>query len=149
MALLSLWRARGDPWAVAIALLNVGGASRASGDLLRAAANYREALALFAAHGDRAKVASCLEGLGHLATIDGKAEQAVRLFGTAEAIYQSLGFQLPHHDPSAYEPALAAVHAALDGNVVAVAWADGRALSFEQALVEAKDVADSLAGDQD
>jgi hypothetical protein len=41
------------------------------------------------------------------------------------------------------------VHAAVDEARVAEAWEEGRALSFEQALVEARDVADSLAGNKD
>jgi predicted ATPase len=106
---LALWRARGDPWAIGIALLNVGKSARALGDLSHGARTYREALAHFADHGDRAKVASCLEGLGHLAAIDGKAERAARLFGAADALYEPVGFRLPHHDPQAYQPALVAV----------------------------------------
>jgi predicted ATPase/class 3 adenylate cyclase len=145
---LTIWRARSDPWAVGIALLNVGKSARALGELCHGAMTYREALTLFADHGDRAKVASCLEGLGHLAAVGGMPERAVHLFGAAETLYKTAGFRLPHHDSNAYDPALVAVNAALDDNVVAVAWADGRALSFEQALVEAKDVADALTGSQ-
>jgi hypothetical protein len=41
------------------------------------------------------------------------------------------------------------MRAAVDEATIAAAWADGRALSFEQALVEAKDVANRLAGVED
>jgi tetratricopeptide (TPR) repeat protein len=145
---LTIWRTRGDPWAVGIALLNVGKSARALGDLSHGARTYREALALFADHGDRAKVASCLEGLGHLAARGGEPERAIHLFGAAETLYEAAGFQVPHHDPSAYEPALAAVRAALDEATVAIAWAAGRTLPLEHAVVEARDVADALAGGQ-
>jgi non-specific serine/threonine protein kinase len=146
---LSLWRSRSDPWGVGIALLSVGQSARALGNLRRSAESYHEALALFADHGDQAKVASCIEGLGHLAAINGNAEQASRLFGAAEAIYEPLGFRLPHHDRKAYDPALAAVRAASDEETRASAWAAGRRLPLELAIVEARDVAESLAGTQD
>jgi tetratricopeptide (TPR) repeat protein len=145
---LTLWRERGESWAVGIALLNVGKAARARSDFPRGAATYREALAFFVDHGDRVKVASCLEGLAYLAALDGGSERAARLLGAAEALYQSAGAgtQLPIHDRTGHGPALAAMHAALDDGAIAAAWASGRALSFEQALVEARDVADALAG---
>ena len=141
--------ARGDPWGVGIALLSVGKASRALGDPRRSAECYQEALALFADHGDQAKIAACIEGLGHLAAINGNAEQAGRLFGAAEALYGPLGFRLPHHDPQAYAPALDAVRTALDEGTLASAWAAGRALPLEHAVAEARDVADALAGTKD
>jgi tetratricopeptide (TPR) repeat protein len=145
----TLWRARGDSWAIATALKNLGKAARVVGDFPRGAATYREAVTPFADHGDRGQVASCLEGLAHLAAVGGEPERAARLFGAAEALYESVGVRLPVFDPNAYEPALASVRAALDEVAVAAVWEDGRALSFEQAVVQARDVADRLAGNQD
>jgi tetratricopeptide (TPR) repeat protein len=148
---LTLWRERGDSWAVGIALLNVGKAARARSEFPRGAATYREALAFFVDHGDRVKVASCLEGLAYLAALDGEPERAARLLGAAEALYQSAGAgtQLPIHDRTGHGPAIAAMHAALDDGAITAGWASGRALSFDQAIDEARDVADNLAGIQD
>jgi hypothetical protein len=116
---LSLWRARGDSWAIGNALKNLGKAARVVGDIPRGAATYREAVTLFAEHGDRGQVASCLEGLAHLATVGGELERAARLLGAAEALYETTGVQLPVFDPNAYEPTLAAVRAALDETTIA------------------------------
>ena len=137
---LTLWRGRGDLWAVGVALLNLGKAARILGDLPRAAATYREALALFAEHGDRARIASCVEGVAHQAAVGGEPERAARLFGAAEAMYEAAGFQFPHHDRAGYERAVAAVRAALDEGTVAAARAAGRALSVEEAVLEARAV---------
>ena len=103
-------------WAVGIALLSLGKAARALGEFPRGAATYREAVALFAEHGDRGKVASCLEGLAHLAALDGEPERAARLFGAAEALYETAGLAPSSRSTTANRPwnPLAAVHAALD-----------------------------------
>jgi tetratricopeptide (TPR) repeat protein len=145
---LSLWRARGDTWAIGNALKNLGKAARVLGDIPRGAAAYREAVTLVAKHDDRGQVAECLEGLAHLATVGGAPERAARLFGAAEALYETTGVQMPVFDPNAYEPTLAAIRTAVDETTVAERWAAGRALSFEQAVAEAKDVANCLAGNQ-
>ena len=89
---LSLWQARGDTGRYA--LKNLGKAARVLGDIPRGAAAYREAVTLVAEHGDRGQV-ECLEGLAHLATVGGAPERAARLFGAAEALYETTGVQMP------------------------------------------------------
>ena len=101
------------------ALKNLGKAVRVLGDIPRGAAAYREAVTLVAEHGDREQVTECLEGLAHLATVGGAPERAARLFGAAEALYETTGVQMPVFDPNAYEPTLAAIRTAVDETTVA------------------------------
>ena len=65
---------------------------------------------------------------------------AVRLFGAAEAVRESVGIPLPLIQRTAYERDLAAVRAQLDQVTWEAAWAAGRALSLEQAIAEALDL---------
>ena len=107
--------------------------------------HYQEALALFAEHGDRAKVASSVEGIAHLAAAGGLPEAAACLFGAAEALYDAAGYHLPDHNPSAHESALVAIRTALEESAITQAWARGRAMPLQHVVSEAQAVGEALA----
>jgi DNA-binding SARP family transcriptional activator len=62
--------------------------------------------------------------------------QAARLWGAAEALRERMGMSFSHFDlaASGYEQHLAAVRSALDEASFEAAWAEGRAMSPEQAI---------------
>jgi hypothetical protein len=62
-------------------------------------------------------------------------EHAARLFGATEAVREALGAPVPPSERADYERHVAAVRAALD----AAAWAAGRAMALEDAIVLALD----------
>jgi non-specific serine/threonine protein kinase len=130
---LTIGQGQGDPWALGIAYLGLGRAARAQGDVAKAAANFRAALGRFAEHGDRGKIAECVDQLARLAAEGGEWPRAARLFGAAEAYYEVAGFRL---DPAVY-PHVEAARVALGTDVLAAAWAAGRALPLERAVAEA------------
>jgi tetratricopeptide (TPR) repeat protein len=84
--------------------------------------------------GPRRGIALCLEGLGAVAQAHGNPRRAARLLGAAEALRQSIGASRPPPEQPAYDRRLEAVHSALDEAEFAAAWAEGQALSLEEAM---------------
>jgi len=83
-------------------------------------------------------VGDTLECLGTLAADAGNHRDAARLFGAAAAIRQRIGevrFKIYDAD---YEAALAALREALGNNAFDAAWAEGAALSTEEAIAYAR-----------
>ena len=131
---LALCRELGDRRGIAWTLHNLGAVAHDRGDDGRAAALHREALGLGYDTADRSIVAACTEALAGVAVARGRAEQAARLLGAAEALREAIGSPLPPARRADYERDLAAVRAVLDEAAAAAAWAEGRALTPEQAL---------------
>src|SRR5262249_35860897 len=125
-------------WGTAEVLCDMGRLAYAQGDEQRAAACYRESLALFRELEGKRLVSVCLEGLAGLAEVRKQPERAARLFGAAEALRESGGRPLPPVYRADYDKAVAAARAQLDPASWAAAWAAGRALPLEQAIAEAQ-----------
>jgi DNA-binding NarL/FixJ family response regulator len=89
--------------------------------------------------GGRFYLAECLELVASAAGTRGQPERAARLFGSAEAVRQAAGFSPRPGDRASFAQCLAGVRAVLDDVPFAAAWAEGRALSAEQAIAEALD----------
>ena len=75
-------------------------------------------------------------GLGKVNALRGRHVRAARLWGAAEALRERMGMSLSHFDlaHSGYEQDLAAVISALSEASFDAAWAEGRAMSPEQAI---------------
>jgi hypothetical protein len=88
---------------------------------------------------DKQRFPECIEDIAGLA---GAAQPAgaARLFGAAEAVRESAGIPLPPVQRAAYERDLAAASTQLDQVAWETAWAEGRALTLDQAIAEALDV---------
>ena len=80
---------------------------------------------------------TALEGLAAAAEAHGQTERAARLFGAAEAWREVAGTPLSPVQRAGYEREVAAVRAQLDAARFAAAWAQGRAMSLEQAIAYA------------
>jgi hypothetical protein len=61
-------------------------------------------------------------------------EQAARLLGAAEALRVATHVPVPPVDQTDYERTVAAARAHLDEATFAAAWAEGRAMTLEQAI---------------
>jgi hypothetical protein len=64
-------------------------------------------------------------------------EKAARLFGASEALREALGTPLPGSYRANYERNLSSMRKQLDEASVAAAWAEGRAMTMEQAIAYA------------
>jgi hypothetical protein len=120
----------------------MGHLARALGDYGRAAALYRESLALRRELDDPLETVRSLEDFAVLAARQGHAERAARLLGATEAQCEAIGASLPVSVPTEYERALATARSTLGEERLAAVWAAGRTLSLEQAVVFANEVTD-------
>jgi len=136
---LALFRELEQPAGVAEVLLELGRVAQAQGDESAAATHYVESLALCRelGLGHVRDVAYCLEGLGGAAG-RGPGARGARLLGAAAALRESKGIPLPPVNRGDYERHVTAARAQLDEATFAAAWAEGRALTMEQAIAEAE-----------
>ena len=94
----------------------------------------RESLMMNRGFGDRQGVAACMAALAAVAMARGQGSKATTLFAAADVALKSMRAQLLHIDQTAYDCNLAAVRAQLDRITFDAAWAEGQALTMEQAI---------------
>ncbi|HEX9922142.1 MAG TPA: hypothetical protein VGD99_05735, partial [Anaerolineae bacterium] len=74
----------------------------------------------------------------------------VRLFGAAEILYENSVVRLEYADQVEYDRNVAVVRAQLDEATFAAAWAEGRAMTLEQAVDDAMtEKPDQIGGPED
>jgi hypothetical protein len=116
------------------ALGGMGHLEREEGSYARAQALYRESLLLRRELGALFALAQSLEDLAVLAGWQGEAERAMRLLGAAEAFCETLDIRPPVADPAEYERTVTEGRAVLGEAGLAATWAEGRAMSLEDAV---------------
>lgn len=94
----------------------------------------RESLGAFREVGDWGGVALAIEGLAVLEAVAGRASLALRLAGAAAAIRSRVGRPRSPLLDARYESHFKMGRQALDERVAATAWAEGTAMSTEQAI---------------
>jgi hypothetical protein len=112
--------------------------SQLEGDDARTAALLRESVGLSAALRDTWALIYGLIGLAGVATRQGDPERATRLFGAAEALGEAASVT-PSFPPTQalYERDVARVRTRLDAETFDAAWAEGRAMTPQEAVAEA------------
>jgi predicted ATPase/transcriptional regulator with XRE-family HTH domain len=130
-------RTRGDIHAVAHGLRNWGRIRRLRGDAERAFAMLRESVILLVPFKDVRCAYTCLEDFAAALCTHDRSADVARLFGAAEAVRELIGIPLRgpllvHHDQS-----VAVVQQRLAPEVFAAAWAEGRAMTMDEALTYA------------
>jgi len=98
---------------------------------------YKESLA----RGDKSDIPSCLEGAADMAVRQAEFVWAARLWGAAEALRQSMGTPLPPVNRAHYEQAVASTRIHLGEKAFSAAWAEGRAMTPEQAFAAREPIA--------
>jgi ATP/maltotriose-dependent transcriptional regulator MalT len=132
----TLMRSVGDRRGFAKTLNVLGDIVLAQGDHAAAGELYEEAYKTFADLDDRWWLAWSLEGLAGVDAARGRLARAARIFGLAEALREEIHSPRPTALRAGYERRLATVRAGLDEAAFAAAWAAGREMAPEQALVE-------------
>lgn len=140
---LAIWRELGDRDTFPLSSKNLGLVALAQGEPARAHAYLTESLAQFQEQGNKRRCAECLEGLAEVATVQAQPERAARLWGAAELLREAIGAPLRPITRQTYECAVSAAHAQLDEATFAAVWADGRALTIEQAIAYALTIAEA------
>jgi predicted ATPase/transcriptional regulator with XRE-family HTH domain len=134
---LDLSRAQGDTHGVARSLLNLGDVVSALGDVTGAHALMAEALALLQTLGSRDGVVDSIEGIARALAAEGQPRHAACLLGAASSLRVALHDPLRPSQRAEYEQAVAALRQALGVKAFDAAWAEGAALSIEQAIAAA------------
>jgi tetratricopeptide (TPR) repeat protein len=140
---LTVARRLGDRPHTYIALYNLAQVALSRGDHSRAATLFEEAVTLSEQIGDRANVAYCLEGLAVVASARGETQRSARLIGAAEGLHEAVGVPVyvyyePHR--SLYESTVAAVRSQMGEDAFEAALAEGKSMTFEQAVAYALEV---------
>jgi predicted ATPase len=138
------WAAGFCEEALALARADVGTrdsrALRNQGLLAMRQHNYKLATGLYAeglvlCTGRKSWVAEdCLEGFASAASGQGNFERGTRLFAAAEALREILGRDRLPPFQTEYDRRVASARAALGDAAFSAAWADGRAMTLEQAI---------------
>src|SRR5262249_39680077 len=122
-------------------LNNLGFVAQHLGDYPLAASRSAEALSLARELGLKRMIAESLAALaGPQIGVDASPAamaRAARLLGAAEALREAIGFDWGAADRPVHERTAAAVRSQLDEAAFAAAWAEGRAMSSEEAIAYA------------
>jgi tetratricopeptide (TPR) repeat protein len=133
---LTLARRAGVPIAVARGVLELGLLLVRQSEYPAARAAFEEGIRIGQEIGSTSSAIRCFEGMAQLAWAQGEPRRGARLFGAAEALREVLRFPLPPVDRVDYD-CVPAITTALGEEAFAAAWAEGRALTIEQAVVYA------------
>jgi DNA-binding CsgD family transcriptional regulator/predicted transcriptional regulator len=131
---LAIQRGVSDETGIALSLFNLGSVTLHEGDYQEAATFFQGALALFQKLGRQRGVIDSVAFLAGLAGAMEQPERAARLFGAAEALHESHGTRIQHADRIEYDRSVGLIRTQLNDVMMANAWAEGRALTLEQAI---------------
>jgi non-specific serine/threonine protein kinase len=134
---VALYRKRGHRGGLQAALDNLGWAALVRDDYQRAEVLHEESLMLCKELGDKLIGSESIEGLACAAAVKGDAERAAMLFGAAEALRETEGYQQAPRDLSLREPYLVAARSRVGEAAWAAAWEVGRSMAFEDAITYA------------
>jgi non-specific serine/threonine protein kinase len=104
------------------------------GDTAQAATYLRESLVDNASLNDTQAVAACLSAFAALAMACEEFERAARLFGVSEAITDSIHTPLQYWDVEQVRRNVNALRGQLDETTLKAAWAEGHAMTYQQAI---------------
>jgi predicted ATPase/DNA-binding XRE family transcriptional regulator/predicted negative regulator of RcsB-dependent stress response len=134
---LAMARQRGNMQATSVALYNLAQVALLQKDYGRAIRVLEEGVTLSEQMRDRANLSYFLEGLAVLAGAQGQGERSTRLFGAAEGLMEAVGAPVYNYvkvDPSLYQRTKASALSQLGEEAFEAAWAEGQAMTFEQAV---------------
>jgi predicted ATPase/DNA-binding CsgD family transcriptional regulator len=131
---LVLWRElRGTP-GIASALHKLGQVSRSADDDGPARARFVESLELQLELGNKQGIGECLAGLAAVVAAAGDLVRAAQVFAASSTLLESIGVPLAPVDRLALTRDVEATRKLLGDPAWAQAWAEGSALSAEQAV---------------
>ncbi len=112
----------------------LGHVARHTGDMQEARRIYRETIKAWRDSGNRAAIAHQLECFAFIAIEEEEPQRAIRLFGAAEALRERVHSPMTDYERVEYDRELAQLRSSLDETEFNALWAEGRALTMEQAI---------------
>ena len=129
-----LYKEMGHRHGTAESLSAFGKVLAAEADYAAARSQYEDSLEICGALGAKWIIATCLLGLGEVVAAQRQLAWAAQLWGAADALRDALGVPIPPFELADYERALTAARVQLGERAFSAAWAQGRAMTPEQAL---------------
>jgi predicted ATPase/DNA-binding SARP family transcriptional activator len=126
-----------DSEGMALALVNQGFSALSEHQPERSLELLRDALRRLAELEFKDVIGYCFEGLAAVLVLTGRAEEAARLLGAAEALRESLGVELAPAEHATHKETVDAVRARLGEERFSDAWRQGRELSLDAAIAYA------------
>jgi hypothetical protein len=120
-------------------LNQLGRAALAHGDVARAARFFQESLVLCADTHDEPGIATSLENLARVVAARGPAPAALSLLAAADARRRAHSLRCSAGDRDAFDRAVVAVRAQLNGATADAVWSDGATMTLEQAIARARE----------
>ena len=133
-------RELGDRTGMVLPLGRLGWLEFERGNYREASRLLREGLVLAHELGRKQYIVAWIEGLAAVATAEGEAQRAARLFGAAAALRDTARIAVAPDARGRREQYLNAARAQLDAESFPTAWAEGQAMTLEQAIAYALEV---------
>jgi predicted ATPase/pimeloyl-ACP methyl ester carboxylesterase len=127
-------RKGGDSFNLLYALFNLGSVSCMEGDAATAREQFAESISIAADLGSRRAVADCLDGFAALSAMNGDFEKAARLFGAAEALRESVGFEIQTADRIFRDHFIEKTKNSIGEKTFSELKAQGKTIPFEDAV---------------
>jgi tetratricopeptide (TPR) repeat protein len=127
----------GYPASLQFALDNQGNLAFAQGHYAAALDHYTQSLKIACHLADKFNIATLFERLAGVLGAQQKAAQAARLLGAAAKLHEAIGAPLRAIDRPRYQQTMAAAHVQLSDSAFALAWAEGEAMTLDEAVAYA------------
>lgn len=128
----------GDRSMVNASRSEMGHLLRKQGRLNEAIATYRETITTFQELSEHAAVAHELECFAFIAVAQNQDELAARLLGAAQALRERLQTDMTPIERQEYDASVTSLHAHMDAADLERTWAEGRAMTMQQAIEMAR-----------
>lgn len=132
--MLDLHREMGDQLSVTGHQSGMAHVARQLGNFEEALALYRETLPDWQKIGHRGAVAHQLECFAFIAKAQEQGERAVKLIGAAEALRETSHSPMTPQERVEYDNEVASLRAGMDERTFLSLWAEGRAMTMQQAI---------------
>ncbi|HEU5098683.1 MAG TPA: LuxR C-terminal-related transcriptional regulator [Roseiflexaceae bacterium] len=132
-ASLTRFQQFGDMWGVNAALHSLGEVALKQRDYTTARSRLQAVLSSRWDLGDKKGIVEAFAGLAAVARAQGQRRTAAALGGASEALFESIGTRIPSYD-RANNNNLADLSNEMGENQFATIWAEGRAMTVDQAI---------------
>jgi predicted ATPase/class 3 adenylate cyclase/DNA-binding CsgD family transcriptional regulator len=131
---VALYKKTDDPTGIAESYSLLGEVEASQGNYATSRSLYEESLTIARKTGDKGGMAIFLEKFASVVAAQGEFTWAARLWGSAEVLREVIGAPRSPFERVSYDRAVTAARAQIAEKVFDAAWAQGRAMTPEQAL---------------